>query len=191
VLVLYLTIAVFHDPLPYPARQIAGVVVSWSALSVMTWLWVLWSRQECARPSMALRLVVTFGVVLFAFTMFKISNFDPLPRPWGKLLVTPLFPMMLGAIMWWTARNKDEVQRAAAFEGSTWGALVGVGMIFTSIFVVRYTPGVSEGLQTIALRSRNDVSPAAVGFALGAASSLLLVWISMFVSRGLWWRSRR
>jgi hypothetical protein len=189
-LTLYICVAVFHDPLPPPARQIAGVVVAWLTLGVITWLWVLWSRPQCARPSVAWRLIISVGALIFAYVMFKVTNFDPLPRPWGKLVEMPLFPLGLGAIMWWTAHNRDEVQRAAAFEGFAWGALVGVGLIFAGIYVVRYAPGIADWLQTVASRARNGLPPAAVGFAFGAIFSLMVVWMSMFIGRGLWWRSK-
>ena len=189
-LAIYLMIAIFHDPLPYPVRQIAGVLVSLLALASVGLLLVLWARPGCARPGLAPRVTITLGALMFAYAMFTVSNFELLPYPWGKLVVAPLFPLILGMVMWWTARNKDEVQRAAAFEGFSWGALVGVGLIFMSIFVVRYTPAVADGLQQVASRSNNHQPPAAVGFALGAFFSLMVVWMSMFISRGLWWRSR-
>ncbi len=189
-LTLYLVIASFHDPLPHPARQIAGVLLTGLAVAGIGLLWILWTRPACARPGLVPQLIITWCVLMFAYTMFKGSNFDPLPDPWSKLLVLPLFPLILGMLMWGMARNKDEVQRAAVFEGFAWGALVGVGLIFASIFVVRYAPGLADWLQATALRAHNGLPPAAVGFAVGAMFSLMVVWMSMFISRALWWRSR-
>jgi hypothetical protein len=55
---------------------------------------------------------------------------------------------------------------------------------------MRYTPAVAELVTDIADQSTNGLSPAAVGFALGAIFTMLLIQTAYVIAKILWWTSK-
>jgi hypothetical protein len=191
VLVFYLAFTEFTGPVGNPGPEIAGGVLIALLLARILWRWTQWSRQAGPRSRGVLRSLHTLVDAVGAFVIFRLVYFDPLPRPFGLILVLSIFPLVLGAMTWSVAKCEDEVQRSSAFEGFTWGALVGLGLIHASIIAVRFWPAMSDWLQGAALHATNGLSPAAVGFALGSLFSMMAVWTSLIASWGLWWVAKR
>ena len=189
-LTFYVVVSIFRDPFPYPVREIAGGAVLALVLVSRLRGWRALVQTPSPRPYMT-SAIRTSMAAIFAYVIFRVTYFDPLPKLAGSILGFALMPLTVGAVIWSIARSKDDVYRASAFESFAWGALVGVGLIYTGIFALRYTPSVSEWLQTVALAATNGLSPAAVGFGLGAAFSIIVVWFSLFVSWAIWWARKR
>ncbi len=188
----YTIVAIFHDPLPYPTQQIACGVALALVLAGDVWHWVYWFRSQGAHSSLARQVTQTALVLLFAYAIFREVYFDPVPGVFGSILGLSFFPLLLGSIMAGVARSRDEVQRASAFEGFAWGALVGLGLIFASMVVIRFSPAVSDWLQARALAmTGSGLSPAALGFVFGAGFSLVGVWLCLMWGRAVWWIRKR
>jgi hypothetical protein len=188
----YTIVAIFHDPLPYPAQQIACGAALALVLAGDVWHWVYWFRSQGAHSSLARQVTQTALVLLFAYAIFREVYFDPFPGVFGSILGLSFFPLLLGSIMAGVARSRDEVQRASAFEGFAWGALVGLGLIFASMVVIRFSPAVSDWLQARALAmTGSGLSPAALGFVFGAGFSLVGVWLCLMWGRAVWWIRKR
>lgn len=190
-LVVYLAVSMFHDPLPYPAREIAGAAVICLLLARLVWRWISWLRPDAKPAPLPRRVIPAMLDLLVIYVFFRMVYFDPLPGTPGLVLTLLVFPMIFGMTMWSIATCKDEVQRASAHEGFAWGALVGLCLIFAGIIGVRFWPAMSDWLQAAAGHATNGLSPAAIGFANGALYSMLVVWVSLMVSWRLWWRSKR
>lgn len=190
VLVVYFVIGTFNDPFPYPVREIAGGVLIVLMLVGHIWRWVCWFGSTGRRSPLIRRAIWSIVTLVFVYTIFRETYFDPLPGATGSLLALSLFPVVLGLIIRSIATNPDEVERTAAFEGFSWGALVGLGCIYAGVIAIRWLPGMSDWLQATAEGMTGPLSPAAIGFGFGASFSLIVVWISLFVSRALWWRRR-
>ena len=70
--------------------------------------------------------------------------------------------------------------------------LAGLGLIFASIVVLRFSPAASDWLQARALAMKGSgLSPAALGFVFGAGFSLVGVWMCLLWGRAVWWIRKR
>lgn len=192
VLVAYIAAGhVFGDPFPSPLYEIAGGVVIALALASQVWAWARWLRAKTARSSLARRAIWTLAVCLFSYGLFRIVYFNPLPGLLGLIVLFSAPPVMLAASAWSLSSNRDEVRRAAVFEGYTWGSFVGLGLVVAGIFAVRVSSAVSDGLQAHALKVTNGMSPAAVGFGVGAIYALVVVALCMSAGVALWRMRKR
>jgi hypothetical protein len=191
-LVAYIAVGhVFGDPFPFPVYEIAGGGVIGLALASQVWAWARWLRAKHARSSLAQRAVWTLAVCLFSYGFFRMIYFDPLPGLLGLVVLFSTLPVMLAASAWSISTSRDEVRRAAVFEGYAWGSFVGLGLIVAGIFAVRVSSAMSESLQAHALKVTSGMSPAAVGFGIGAIFSLVVFALCMSAGVGLWWLRKR
>lgn len=190
VLMFYVTFANFIDPLPYPARRIACGAAIALVLAYDVARWIEWFRAKGAWSSLPREALLTAAIVLGSYIYFRMVFFDPLPHTVASILVLSFFPLMLGLLTWSVARNRDEVQRAAAFEGFAWGALVAMGLMQVAMFVLRFSPGFSDWAQAMT-EAPGPLSPAARGFGMGVTFSMVVVWLCIIFSRTLWWVRKR
>ena len=79
---------------------------------------------------------------------------------------------------------------AATKFGATAGATVGLLTAFVFVVAMRYVPAVAESIAQIADKSSNSLPPAAVGFALGSLTTILLVLFASMLAKAFWWSSK-
>lgn len=192
VLALYVVASeVMGDPFPFPVREIAGGLMIGLLLLDIARRWVSWFRSGGARPSAAWRMLHTAAAALLCYALFTTVYFNPLPGLIGVVLIFMAIPLGLAASVRGVAACRDEVYRASVFESYTWGAFTGLGLITAGIFIVRVTPSASDWLQASALGATNGLSPAAVGFGLGAVFSIVAFSLCLSISWAVWWLRRR
>lgn len=190
-LAVFYAYAVISDAFPRLVIQISGSLLIAGVLAVLSRRWIGWIRSSDAAPSVPRRVVSTVVAALLAYIFFRETWFDPLPAGPGAVLTLLFFPLILGSIMWSVARMRDEVCRVSAYQSFAWGGLVGLALTYAGIVILRFTPAMSDWLQTKAAvmsAGSTALSPAAIGFVFGAAFSLMAVWTSLFVAWALWWR---
>ncbi len=151
------------------------------------------TQATSSAGSLVGRALSTIVILLVAYTLFREFVFDPFPGAFGSILGLSLFPVLLVWLMWSVARCRDEVQRASAFEGYAWGAIIGLGLIQVGVILVLFLSGVSDWLQAhaLAMHSHGGPNPASIGFGFGAMFSIIAVGVCMSWSRAIWWMSKR
>jgi hypothetical protein len=128
--------------------------------------------------------------VLLALTAIYIILFDPFGAASQKIV---LLALLVGFSAWSFVRHwreADEVQLAATKFGAGVGAGIGMLVAFVFVVVMRHIPSVAESIASIAARSSNDLPQAAVGFALGALSTILIVLFAGVAAKTFWWSAR-
>lgn len=88
-------------------------------------------------------------------------------------------------------RGPDEVQSAGVRFSLAFGAGAGVPLTVVFVMIMRHTPPVAEVITSIAAFSNNELSPAAVGFGLGAVFTVLVVVFFFIASNIIWWSAQR
>ena len=190
-LAVFYVYAVVGGAFPRVVVQVTGSALIVFVLVNISTRWIGWIRSDGAAPSLVRRAITTAVAALLVYIFFRETWFDPLPGGLGTALALSFFPLVLGSIMWSVARMRDEVCRASAYQSFAWGGLVGLALTYAGIVVLRFTPAMSDWLQTKAVgmsAASAGLSPAAIGFAFGATFSLMAVWLSLFVAWALWWR---
>lgn len=190
VLTLYVVVTNFFDPLPFPAREIACGAAIALVLAYVVARWVEWVRAKGAWSSLPRETLLTATIGLGAYLFFGQVFFDPLPHTVASILVLSFFPLMLALLMWSVARTRDEVARAAAFEGFAWGALVAMGVMQAAMFALRFSPGVSDWMDAMT-QAPGPMSQTARGFGMGMTFAMVVVWMCIIFSRTLWWIRKR
>ena len=190
VLILYVTVAHFFDPLPSPSWRIAGGAAIALALAYEVVRWVDWFRVKGARTSLAREVLLTAAILLGIYAIFREVFSDPLPHTVASILALSFFPLMLALLIWSVARSRDEVARAAAFEGFAWGALVAMGVMQAAMFALRFSPGLSDWMGAMT-QAPGPMSPAARGFGMGMTFAMVVVWMCIIFSRAIWWIRKR
>ena len=130
-------------------------------------------------------------VIPFLYLIFV----DPFEEPLQTILEVLYLGVILGITILHLVRSwreADEVQLAAARFSVSTGAVLGLVGAFSFVIIMRHVPGVAEFIASVAGFSRNELPPAAVGFALGTITTLVLVMISGYIAYAVWlWRMAR
>lgn len=131
------------------------------------------------------------AVFLAAMGVIYVILFDPFGDASHKVVVLGL---MVGFSVWAFVRHfrhADEVQLTATRFGAVAG--VGIGVLTAIAFVVamRYSPAIATSIANLAAFSSNELPPAAVGFAIGSMSTVVVVLITGCAAQALWWSSRK
>jgi hypothetical protein len=190
VLTLYVVVTNFFDPLPYPVREIACGAAIALVLAYVVARWVEWVRAKSAWSSLPREALLTVTILLGSYLFFGMVFSDPLPHTVDSVLVLSFFPLMLALLMWSVAKTRDEVARAAAFEGFAWGALVAMGLMQAAMFALRFSPALSDWMDAMT-QAPGPLSQTARGFGMGMTFAMVVVWLCIIFSRALWWIRKR
>ena len=134
-------------------------------------------------------------MVLLVIPFLYLILVDPFAEPVQTILEALFLAVIIGitiadSIKSW--READEVQQAGARFSVSVGAASGLACAFAFVIVLRNVPGVGEFIAGIAAFASNGLPPAAVGFALGALTTLVLVVVGFYVAYAVWaWRMAR
>ena len=137
-----------------------------------------------------LRLLKFALPILLGLGVLSVIVFDPFGSDSQKVL-------LLGGLVAFAAwavlrhsREADEVEMAATKFGATTGATIGLLTAFVFVVAMRYVPVLAASIAQIADTSSNGLPPAAVGFALGSLSTILIVLCTGIFAKALWWSSK-
>jgi hypothetical protein len=128
--------------------------------------------------------------ILAALAIIYIILFDPFGAASQKIV---LLGLLVGFSTWSFVRHwrqADEVQLASTKFGTSAGTGIGLLVAFGFVVAMRHIPSVSQSIASIAARSNNELPPAAVGFALGSLSTILIILFIGVAAKALWWSPR-
>jgi hypothetical protein len=104
------------------------------------------------------------------------------------------YVLMVAVTVWMYLRfrnSQDEVIRTANVVAMSFGAPVGLGLAFVSIFFLRYLPPVTHFVADLADRSDPSLGPAAAAFSMGILFTCAIVVLCSCVSWAGWWLAKR
>ncbi len=136
------------------------------------------------------QLTQSIAAIIVVITILFLIIVDPFGETSGKIALVGLIS---GFSVWSLLRHwrvADEVQLAATKFSFVTGACVGLATAFAFVVVMRITPSVADFVANIASLSSNELPSAAVGFALGSLSTMLLVMIASIIANVFWWSAK-
>ena len=139
------------------------------------------------RTTQLIQCVAAISVVV---VILLIVIVDPFGEASGKIVLVGL---VSGFSAWSLLRHwriADEVQLAATKFSFVTGACVGLAITFVFVVLMRIAPPVADFVANVAAFSNNGLPTAAVGFALGSLTSMLLVMISIIIANVFWWSAK-
>ena len=104
------------------------------------------------------------------------------------------FALLVGFTLWGFLKvrsSKDEVVRAANNSAMAWGAPIGLGLAFLSIFGLRYSAAANQFVSGLAENANAAMAPSAAAFSLGVFFSCGLVAIASTTAWCAWWFAKR
>jgi len=121
-------------------------------------------------------------MIPFLYLVFVSPFGEPIQSILEVLYLSVLFGItILDAVQSW--READEVELAATTFSVATGAVFGLLGAIALLVVLPNVPGVAEFISGLAtINPKNKLPPPAAGFALGIATTLLLVMISGFIA---------
>lgn len=127
-------------------------------------------------------------VIVFLATAFFVIFDTPFI---ANVIVTVLIVAGGAWIMISVLRGPDELQSAAVRFGLAFGAGIGVPFSLAFVMLMRATPNIQDVITRAAAFSTNDLSPAAVGFAMGVVFVIFVASMCFAAGHSIWWMSKR